>query len=545
MKTRVLPAVVWRVSVLRPCRWLVPAVLPALLWGAGLCAQGARTRAGGDIRYTCVVLEDGESKGTAGWDLWRADPPGELANVLDPDDRRNRAIYLLSGADTVYRFTFAEPKDGMPVIQWRMRMEEARFYHYVECDTSMGRIHLRYTSGEHRDGQMVGQDPVIGLGPVAAQKWVTVRRNVLADLRLLYPDIGVLRILNMKFRGPCFIDDIRLYNYPDADRDLLPDEFERRRRGLDPANPNDATPELVAEVIRLTDSVAGRAEVPAEAAEPAPPRGENPSRAQRQVSLDDEEKAQMRALLQERIAHHLPNMPPPQAGKTYRVRLRDGALLTGELVRMTETQVVLRLPQGSLALALDRVNMAETADLFPQEAARQLARRDVQQRVDELLAAKRAALDSQEETAAGGQEEEAGQQEDAPAVVPGEQAGELAYDPMPAPTPERLKPTLQAFADWMALQQRRAGGRIVDRLYAKECEGCAVLYLVMDANFLAQDRDVRERTAVGIQQFWAFRCQGAGVVNLPRAHVVLLDGNGRIVGGSRPEAADKIWVAER
>ncbi|MDX9980974.1 MAG: hypothetical protein RBU25_13195, partial [Lentisphaeria bacterium] len=190
-------------------------------------------------------------------------------------------------------------------------------------------------------------------------------------------------------------------------------------------------------------------------------------------------------------------------------------------------------------LALDRVNMAETAELFPPEAARQLARRDVQQRVDELLAAKRAALDSQEEPATGGQEE------DAAAAVPGEQAGELAYDPMPAPTPERLKPTLQAFADWMALQQQRAGGRIVDRLYAKECEGCAVLYLVMDANFLAQDRDVRERTAVGIQQFWAFRCQGTGVVNLPHAHVVLLDSNGRIVGGSRPEAADKVWVAER
>ncbi|MDX9981920.1 MAG: hypothetical protein RBU25_18005, partial [Lentisphaeria bacterium] len=344
MKTRFLSSAVWGVCAHRPCRWLVPAVLPALLWGAGLSAQSARTRAGGDIRYTCVVLEDAESKGTAGWDLWRADPPGELANVLDPDDRRNRAIYLISGADTVYRFTFAEPQDGMPVIQWRMRMEEARFYHYVECDTSMGRIHLRYTSGEHRDGQMVDRDPVIGLGPVAAQEWVTVRRNVLADLRLLYPDIGVLRILNMKFRGPCFIDDIRLYDYADADRDLLPDEFERRRRGLDPSKPNDATPELVAEVIRLTDSVAGRAEVPAETVE-KPPQREKPPRAQRQVSLSDEEKAQMLALLQERIAHHLPNMPPPQAGKTYRVRLRDGALVTGELVKISETQILLRLPQ--------------------------------------------------------------------------------------------------------------------------------------------------------------------------------------------------------
>lgn len=518
----------------RPCRWLVPAAFLALLWGAWLPAQNSRIRREDEIRYTCVVLEDAESKGTAGWDLWDADPPGELANVLDPDDRRNRAIYLIGGADTAYRFTFAKPQDGMTVIQWRMRMEEARFYHYVECETSMGRIQLRYVSGEHRDGQVVDRDPVIGLGAVPVQKWVTIRRNVLADLRLLYPDIGVLRILDIKFRGPCFIDDIRLYNYADADRDLLPDEFERCRRGLDPNNPGDATPELIAEVIRLTDSVAGRTEVPAEVAE-KPPQREMPPRAPRQVSLSDAEKAQMRVLLQERIAHHLPNIAPPQVGKTYRVRLRDGTLVTGELVKIAETQIILRLPQGNLALSLDRVNMAETAELFPPEAARQLARRDVQQRVDELLAAKRAALDSQEEP--GG--------EDAPAVALDEQVEKPVYDPMPAPTPDRLKPALQAFAEWMTLQQRRVGGRIVDRLYAKENAGCVVLYLVMDPAYLSQGHDIRERTAVGIQQFWAFRCQGTGLANLAHAHVVLLDGNGRIVGGSRPEAADNVWVPER
>jgi hypothetical protein len=243
----------------------------------------------------------------------------------------------------------------------------------------------------------------------------------------------------------------------------------------------------------------------------------------------------MQAFLQERIAHHLPNVPSPQVGNTYRVRMRDGALVTGELVKISETQIVLRLPRGNMALPVDRVNVQGTAELFPQEAARQLAVRDVQQRVDELLAAKRAALENPEEKG----------EEEIPAAGPSARVEKPVYDPMPAPTPERLKPTLQAFAEWMTQQQQRMGGRIVDRLFAKESSGNAVLYLVMDENFQKQDHDTRKWTAVGIQQFWSFRCQSTGVAGLPQAHVVLLDGNGRIVGGSRPEDAADVWVAER
>jgi hypothetical protein len=114
----------------------------------------------------------------------------------------------------------------------------------------------------------------------------------------------------------------------------------------------------------------------------------------------------------------------------------------------------------------------------------------------------------------------------------------------PAPTPEGIRPALAAFGEWLKVQHRRVGGRIATRIYAKDSKGNAVLYLVMDPSFLAQDYDVRHRTAVGIQQFWAFRCQGMGVSDLSAAHLVMVNVQGRIVGGSRPEDPADIWVTE-
>ena len=61
----------------------------------------------------------------------------------------------------------------------------------------------------------------------------------------------------------------------------------------------------------------------------------------------------------------------------------------------------------------------------------------------------------------------------------------------------------------------------------KEQSGNVVLYPVMDPTFLAQDYDLRHRMAVGIQQFWAFRCQGMGVADLNSAHLVLVSPEGR------------------
>ena len=118
------------------------------------------------------------------------------------------------------------------------------------------------------------------------------------------------------------------------------------------------------------------------------------------------------------------------------------------------------------------------------------------------------------------------------------------YDVRRAPTPAGIKPVLRAFAEWLKTQHRRVGGRIGIRLYAKEQSGNVVLYLVMDPTFLAQDYDLRHRMAVGIQQFWAFRCQGMGVADLNSAHLVLVSPEGRVVGGSRPDDPADVWVAE-
>ncbi|MCK5806354.1 MAG: hypothetical protein KAI66_26215, partial [Lentisphaeria bacterium] len=105
-------------------------------------------------------------------------------------------------------------------------------------------------------------------------------------------------------------------------------------------------------------------------------------------------------------------------------------------------------------------------------------------------------------------------------------------------------PALQAFGKWLEMQHRRVGGRIATRISARRQKGNAVLYLVMDPAFLEQDYDLRHRMAVGIQQIWAFRCQGMGLADLSSAHLVMVGTKERIVGGSRPDDASDIWVAE-
>ena len=522
-----------------------------------LCAVPRRSRLRDELRYTCVVLEDAEDGKTIGWGLWDDDPPAEVRNAVDPDDGKNRAIRLLGGSDTGYEFRPEEPVEGKAVVQWRMRMDE-RFYHYVECETSEGVIHLRYLPG---NGPMVPllKEPVIQL-PLEdfAERWVVVRRDVLADLRTLHPEIELLSIRAVKFRGFGYIDDIRIYGYKDRDHDLLPDDFEKRR-DLDPDDPEDATPKLIAKVIELTDSTGGKAKdrvAPKEEAE-----DKKPKRRRYRVALDAAERQGLETYFAERLRKRLAQAPKPEMGRLYHVRLRAGGEIAGRLEKFADGRITLRTQHGTLVMPIHRVSRHDTLALFPREAARQMAMRDVQKQVNRLIetkieAAEKAAAAAEKPVPTPAMAEPAAvapAAEDEPVEEPVEEppvlrvatrVGKPTYDVRPAPTPEEIKPALRAFAEWLKTQHRRVGGRIGTRLYAKEQSGNVVLYLVMDPTFLAQDYDLRHRMAVGIQQFWAFRCQGTGVADLSSAHLVLVSPKGRIVGGSRPDDPADVWVAE-
>lgn len=524
-------------------------------------ARSSRSRQKDEIRYECRVMEDAEDGDTAGWDLWDNDPPGEWRLAVDPDNRKNHAIQLLGVFETCYRFTFPTPQEDATVIQWRMRLDEARYYEYVVCETSEGVLNIRYAPGDpNRNGGLVDNDPVINLGnDVEPGVWHTVRRDVLADLRTQYPRIAVLSIRSVMFRGSGYIDDIRVYSYPDADHDLLPDDFEKRRK-LDAMDPADATARLIAEVMELTDPVEGRSSDTETATKKKDKEQEDdeasaPSESlHHRVVLSEAERTEMELFYEDRFAEHLATIPPPQVGKTYRVRMREGEEVVGELTEFAEGRITLRTTHGSITVPIHRVNRRDSAALFPQEAARQLALQDVQRHLDELVVAKVKAGSAVVGTAGPATPTTVAAvpvgpvpavMEPETAAVRDEAVEPPAYDPRPAPTPEALKPTMVAFAEWLKVQQHRAGARIADRLFAKDQSGNAVLYLGMAPAFLAQDYDIRHRTAVGIQQFWSFRCQAMGVADLASAHVVLLDGDGRVVGGSRPEDAADIWVNER
>lgn len=531
----------------------------ALLAGASLSARSRSSRQRDEIAYRCLVMLDGKGREATGWSLWGDATPADVRIAVDPDDRKNHAVQLLSTHESCYVFTFPEPVEDMTVVQWRCRLDEVSFYHYVECVTSEGVLNLRYTPGQPNQLLAVVDDkePVIGLGDIMqVGEWVTVRRDVIADLRKLYPEIEVQSIRGLKFRGCGYIDDIRVYAYEDTDHDLLPDGFEKRRK-LDPKDPADATVELVEEVIELTASVEGRAmdkvkdaAGPEDKGKSAPPKDQD---VRRRVALSEAERDEMQQLFEARFAQRLAEIPPPEVGKTYQVRMRDGGEVSGVLAQFADGRIVLRTAHGSIALPIDRVNRRDSMALFPREAARQLALQDVQRRVDELIDAKVAtAPQAAASVAPSAKPAATAVGEPAPeapvaavASVSSTKVDRPKYDPRPAPTPESLKPAMTAFAEWLTAQHRRVGARIVDRLFAKEQAGNAVLYLVMDSAFLGQEYDIRHRTTVGIQQFWSFRCQGLGVADLASSHVVLLDGNGRLVGGSRPEDAADIWVSER
>lgn len=192
---------------------------------------------GNGFIYEKRVLEDAEDGDTVGWGLWDADPPGTITNVVDPDDPENRVIELQSSTDTAQRILFDPPEENMPILEWRMRLSSS-FYLYAYLHTSVGYLYIRYTPGTALSS--VGNDPVVGIGGgVKIGSWVTMRRNLLRDLRTLHPDAELYDLRGFIARGVGYFDDFATYAYIDADRDLLPDEVETAC-GLDPSEASDA-----------------------------------------------------------------------------------------------------------------------------------------------------------------------------------------------------------------------------------------------------------------------------------------------------------------
>lgn len=259
---------------------------------------------------------------------------------------------------------------------------------------------------------------------------------------------------------------------------------------------------------------------------------------------------------------HRERLETPVVGKRYSVKCANGDTMSGVLVEKNRGMITLRVRRGRISLPIQSVSERQRSTFFPDRVAQIRALRDLKRTASGLkeIASTRGTQhpdednnkDSIKETSADTGKTAAGKPEKnedkigIKSSVGGQQntRRSVDFDTDPAKTPDRIKPVLQKFAGWLENQARRAGGAIGKRAYAKKHRSQAVvLYLVMAPSFQKQDYGLRFQYAEGIWKFWGFRCYQAGLVPHPRrAYVVMLDKDGRIIGGSREEQSNDVWV---
>ncbi|MCF7854007.1 MAG: hypothetical protein K9N51_04350 [Candidatus Pacebacteria bacterium] len=275
------------------------------------------------------------------------------------------------------------------------------------------------------------------------------------------------------------------------------------------------------------------------------------------------QKTRLELLYENLRSSYLDRLKEPPIGEPYKVKLRDGRYLSGTLLEARNGAIVLGMPHGKMILAIHAVHPSQYRRLFPARAAKLMALRELTSAARELAEIRREE-DPRHSTRTAPAEETAPLPKETSASEPAREPTDqqmdpedqestttasvqhqkpIRFQPEPRTSSTELKPVVRAFGGWLNYQHRRMGGKIADSAYAKEQGRNAVLYLVMDPLFLAQDYDVRFQTAEAIWQFWAFRCQAENVISTTdQAFVVMLQKDGRIVGGSKPETGEDVWV---
>lgn len=118
----------------------------------------------------------------------------------------------------------------------------------------------------------------------------------------------------------------------------------------------------------------------------------------------------------------------------------------------------------------------------------------------------------------------------------------MKYDPTVAATPDELEKPLKAFGQWLSY---RANG-MADKVYAKRQDNCAVAYVKVGSNYRKLDYDSRFSITEGMWNMWGFRClDHKATRSLNKVHLVVLDQNNKIIGGSTPDDSSNIWVEKK
>ena len=240
--------------------------------------------------------------------------------------------------------------------------------------------------------------------------------------------------------------------------------------------------------------------------------------------------SELELLYNDEYTKALATMTPPTLGEQYSIKLRNKMTVEGRLVKVATGRIKLQVKHGTMFIPVDNVHPTEYSRLFPEQAAKLMAVKVV----NEILK-QRAAIASVPDDEPDGATE--------PIRRPPPATARAKYDPSRAATPEHLKDTRDMYGQWLEFQKRRVGVQFVDQIYAKEAGRNVELYMVMNEDYTVQDYDVRFSLADGLWKSWSFRCQGAGLIrSMSNAHLILIDDKLKIVGGSSIHDGADVWV---
>ncbi len=292
---------------------------------------------------------------------------------------------------------------------------------------------------------------------------------------------------------------------------------------------------------------------------------EMPAAVKKEAGAKEPSKTELEKEYERLVAEYLSQLSPPRIGKEYEIRLRNGSTVRGRLEEINPGRIVLRVPYGTIAYAVNELKHSSLRKLFPLRAAQLRALREVQrlqrsraneaekeavalpvadENIPQEAVEDRTHLETKQPEFAETEEIQDEVREEEPETASLESpAPENFYDATPSHTPAHLKDTIVAFGGWLEYQHRRIGGKLADRIFAKQQQQNVVLYIILNPAFMAQDYDLRFQLTEALWKFWSFRCEGAGVIrDLNDAHVVLVSQQNELVGGSTPGNAADIWV---
>ncbi len=170
------------------------------------------------ISSHAVVYEDAENGNTEGWRITDNTPVASISNILENNNRvinlqgnGRENFFMLGGADDEAQKW--DNQSESKILKWKMKFD-SRYYIYIHVETASGEVRrIRYSSS--RDHEVKNGMLRISLGNDSDEgSWVSVERDLEADLKTLLPDDTIVAVNGFEVQGSGMVDDI---SYGDVD----------------------------------------------------------------------------------------------------------------------------------------------------------------------------------------------------------------------------------------------------------------------------------------------------------------------------------------